>query len=441
MLAVLLVRGPVRRAFGPELAYALWAIPALRLLLPPLPAAWREQAAAPIPDTFASMSHQASALIVPYVDVPPAMPGVEAVSPFATFAPAALLLWGAGAAGLLLWQLARYWRFRVELMRAAVPLDRDGPSTSSRAMRRPARSPSASSTASSPSRAISPSATTRARKRALALAHELGHHRRGDLIANWAALAVLALHWFNPIAWLAYRAFRADQEMANDAGVIARLGPGAARLRLRDRQGGARPRADARLPPPHHQGSEREIADAGQGTRVADAAGGGRRAGRVAVDGRAGADRVWDAGRRADAHEGRDRHGRRDCGAGACRAGRADHRPDRGGARRARGPSGGSRRAQAAHGDRDPQRRDARLPGRRGGRLPRRQPGIRPPHRARPAGAADARHGAACRRGPRRPAGSGDPAGPGRGDAILRRAFQGARCRRWWCAAATAGGR
>ena len=60
-------------------------------------------------------------------------------------------------------------------------------------------------------------------ERRLALAHELGHHARGDLIANWIALAVLAIHWFNPVAWAAYRKFRADQEMANDARVLAAL--------------------------------------------------------------------------------------------------------------------------------------------------------------------------------------------------------------------------
>ncbi len=62
-------------------------------------------------------------------------------------------------------------------------------------------------------------------ERDLALAHELGHHHRGDLIANWIALVVLALHWFNPIAWRAFRAFRADQEIANDARVLAGKNP------------------------------------------------------------------------------------------------------------------------------------------------------------------------------------------------------------------------
>ncbi|MEL6531258.1 MAG: M56 family metallopeptidase, partial [Pseudomonadota bacterium] len=33
---VLLIRRPVARWLGPQTAYALWAIPALRLILPPL---------------------------------------------------------------------------------------------------------------------------------------------------------------------------------------------------------------------------------------------------------------------------------------------------------------------------------------------------------------------------------------------------------------------
>ena len=34
--AVLVVRRPFSRWFGPQFAYALWALPALRLLLPPI---------------------------------------------------------------------------------------------------------------------------------------------------------------------------------------------------------------------------------------------------------------------------------------------------------------------------------------------------------------------------------------------------------------------
>ncbi len=56
-------------------------------------------------------------------------------------------------------------------------------------------------------------------ERRLALEHELVHHRRGDIWWNLAAMLVLALFWFNPVAWLAFRAFRSDQELACDAAV------------------------------------------------------------------------------------------------------------------------------------------------------------------------------------------------------------------------------
>jgi beta-lactamase regulating signal transducer with metallopeptidase domain len=62
--------------------------------------------------------------------------------------------------------------------------------------------------------------------RALALAHEALHHRRGDLWASAAALVVLALHWWNPLAYFAHRAFRADLEAACDADLIASTGEG-----------------------------------------------------------------------------------------------------------------------------------------------------------------------------------------------------------------------
>jgi hypothetical protein len=58
-------------------------------------------------------------------------------------------------------------------------------------------------------------------ERRLALAHEITHHRRGDIWWNLAATIVLAVNWFNPVAWIAYRAFRADQELACDFAVAA----------------------------------------------------------------------------------------------------------------------------------------------------------------------------------------------------------------------------
>lgn len=54
------------------------------------------------------------------------------------------------------------------------------------------------------------------------LLHEIGHIQRGDLLWRWAFLIAQALHWFNPLVWLAERSARADQELACDEWVLTR---------------------------------------------------------------------------------------------------------------------------------------------------------------------------------------------------------------------------
>lgn len=56
--------------------------------------------------------------------------------------------------------------------------------------------------------------------------HELAHVRRGDTLLNWVMIFVRALHWFNPLVWLAMRRLRADRELVCDSMVMARLSPG-----------------------------------------------------------------------------------------------------------------------------------------------------------------------------------------------------------------------
>ncbi|MEP1144671.1 MAG: M56 family metallopeptidase [Henriciella sp.] len=62
-----------------------------------------------------------------------------------------------------------------------------------------------------------------------ALVHELMHLKRRDLWAFQIARIIAATQWFNPLAYLALRAFRTDQEAACDADVIgrAKLSPAA----------------------------------------------------------------------------------------------------------------------------------------------------------------------------------------------------------------------
>jgi len=54
----------------------------------------------------------------------------------------------------------------------------------------------------------------------LVLQHEVWHIRRRDLWLHWFSALLLAVHWFNPLLWIAARLFRADREAACDAAVL-----------------------------------------------------------------------------------------------------------------------------------------------------------------------------------------------------------------------------
>lgn len=225
MLLVLAIRKPVSRHFGPNIAYALWALPVLRLALPPLPESWRASAETPVA--------AASEVITYYVVEPITVPQAAAAAASAPvqaapidWLPIVLAIWAAGALAFLGYHLIAHGRFCARLLRRA-RVERTVAEGRVRVIETDA--------------ATGPLAFGIWRKyvafprdfserydpleRNLALAHELGHHLRGDLIANWIALVVLALHWFNPVAWRAFRAFRADQEMACDALVLSGRAP------------------------------------------------------------------------------------------------------------------------------------------------------------------------------------------------------------------------
>ena len=213
MLVVLALRSTVRKAFGAQVAYAMWLLPIIRLLLPPLPANWHAAAIAPV-------QRATEQVTILFVD-----PVGEAAAPsFPLLGATLALLWIVGAALFIGWHTLAHRRFcRRMLDQVAAREELDGVHVIE------------TDAASGPLAfgiwrryvAFPRDFAERydADERDLALAHELGHHARGDLIANWVALFVLALHWFNPVAWRAFRAFRADQEIANDARVLAGMNP------------------------------------------------------------------------------------------------------------------------------------------------------------------------------------------------------------------------
>lgn len=223
MALVLVLRRPVARHFGAQMAYALWAIPLARLFMPPL----TRTIEMPVSKPAAPESVAAESLLIPVADaaVPAdAMPDpglVHGLLADADWFAIGVTVWLCGAAIFLIAQLSTYLQNRRELLDDAVEVARiddirvieiagiAGPFAFGLWRRYIAL----------------PIGFTRAYnsiERELALAHERSHHRAGDLWANFAALAMLSLHWFNPIAWMAWRAFRFDQEAACDARVLHR---------------------------------------------------------------------------------------------------------------------------------------------------------------------------------------------------------------------------
>jgi len=50
--------------------------------------------------------------------------------------------------------------------------------------------------------------------------HELAHLKRYDVLLGWVTLFLQAIHWFNPLVWLAFYRMRSDREIACDQEVL-----------------------------------------------------------------------------------------------------------------------------------------------------------------------------------------------------------------------------
>ncbi|WP_338445056.1 M56 family metallopeptidase [Pelagerythrobacter marensis] len=215
---VLLLRRPVARHFGAKAAYGLWLLPFARLLLPPvvLPAWLAPQPevadSAPPVDEFAYFAFDPSLL-------PDGSGPVQAASPNIPWVAALLALWLAGVAGFLWLRFSAYHRARRILLADAVPVGEAGRVRLVETVETGA--PIAFGVLDKVV-ALPPGfmAWRDRAARDLALAHELAHHRGHDLLANFAAQFLFALHWFNPLAYLGWQAMRRDQEAACDARVI-----------------------------------------------------------------------------------------------------------------------------------------------------------------------------------------------------------------------------
>ena len=214
LLLVLLIRAPVARHFGAGTAYFLWALPAARLFMPTLT---QEVSAPAVPVDAAIVETVREAALTTVTANAPVSPVTGMTIDWSVVA---LSLWLGGAALLFIIQMFRYTAMREELLSDAVEIDQlDG----IRVIQTD-RIPGPLAFGLFKRYVAVPREFTRTfspRERELALAHELAHHRGGDLFANMAAFIFLCLMWFNPLAWMAWSAFRFDQEAACDARVVA----------------------------------------------------------------------------------------------------------------------------------------------------------------------------------------------------------------------------
>lgn len=175
VLAVLALRIPVRRLFGPEVAYGLWALPPLAAFATLLPARTEDGA-------------DATGFIAATVG---------------DYSAGLLAVWAIGL-GVVFAGLARA---QARFM-AAVRTGRAGPSVVG---------------VISP-RIVMPADDGRYsdEERALIRAHEREHVNRMDPRAGAFASALQAVCWFNPFVHVGAHVMRLDQELACDAAVLRR---------------------------------------------------------------------------------------------------------------------------------------------------------------------------------------------------------------------------
>ena len=218
MLMVLLVRRPVARYFGPSVAYALWCIPAARVLMPSLDGAPAFEL-----ESGTALQDNVRDAILAAISAPgntASATNQMVAAPSVDYAVLGLTLWLGGAALIFIIQMIRYASMRDELLSEATEI------ANINGVRVVASDQVAGPLAFGLfKRYIAVpqdfSKNYSLVERELAIAHEMAHHRSGDLFVNLAAFMILCLSWFNPVAWLSWNAFRVDQEAACDARVLA----------------------------------------------------------------------------------------------------------------------------------------------------------------------------------------------------------------------------
>lgn len=229
ILIVMVFRRPVAKYMGAKTAYALWALPVIRLFLPAIPILPAKAVNTPAVIAPATNVREFISLPATVLETTPSALNWSVVF---------ITIWIAGAGAFLLWQAIRQRRFTSELSRSTqAPL----PSLELKLVDAASRLGSKKLPAIRlSSQGCGPLVTGLWRpvivlpenfetdfteeQQIHALAHELSHIRHGDLWIAAGATIFRALNWPNPLVHMAAPQFRADQEAACDARVIASLG-------------------------------------------------------------------------------------------------------------------------------------------------------------------------------------------------------------------------
>ena len=229
ILAICAARLLLRQA-PKKFSYWLWAGAAFRLVCPfSFPAAFSLLALAPAAQTVAETGPLTEVSYLPGAGLPEAAPGVgaaDAVLPQAAGAGQALglwevlgLVWLLGAAALLIGALVAYLRVKGQVATAvkfAHNVYECGAFRSPFVLGffRPK---------------IYIPFGLEPRQREHVLCHESAHIQRRDYLIKPLGFLLLAIHWFNPLVWLAFHLMSRDMEMSCDEKVLSQLGEEARR--------------------------------------------------------------------------------------------------------------------------------------------------------------------------------------------------------------------
>lgn len=198
-MLVLLLRLPLRRYAGAEIAYRAWLILPLAMLAVLLPHRTYQDSFKP--------------LVIPVAQLTGVVQAIE-LPAGRNWSGLILLLWASGSFVMLAWFVVQHRRFLQDMGELTRHEDfylarstNAGPAL----------------TGLLRTRIVVPGDFFQrytVEEQVLIIAHEKIHRHRGDLLANTLFALLQCLFWFNPIVHLAVRYFRFDQELACDARVI-----------------------------------------------------------------------------------------------------------------------------------------------------------------------------------------------------------------------------